>query len=161
VNKSKTKLESLPIGFFHGLVRAFPDRVFLTVAYRHTKVVGFIYSLHYKSVFYCLFCGLDVDLNPESDLYFNLAYGALEQALSLDLSRIEVGQTADKFKSRMGCYREPLYFYVKGVGFLYNWAVKLLFKVLFPTPLFTPLNNIFRETQSSRSAVKEMNKSTA
>jgi predicted N-acyltransferase len=160
-NKSKTKLEILPIGFFQGLVRAFPDRVFLTVAYRHKKIVGFIYSLHYESVFYCLFCGFDLSLSPESDLYFNLAYGALEQALSLDLSSIEVGQTADKFKSRMGCYQKPLYFYVKGVGFLHNWAVKTLFKVLFPTPLLTNFNNVFREPQSSRSAVKKMKKDTA
>ena len=148
VQKSKTRLETLPLIFFHELAINFPNQVFFTLAYYHEKIVGFMCSLHYGSFFYCLFCGLDFSLNSESDLYFNLAYGALEQALNFHLSDIEVGQTADAFKARLGCYQKPLYIYVKGVGFIQNWLVKTLFKLLFPTPLPAPSYNIFKQNHS-------------
>ena len=144
VNKSKTRLETLPLLFFHELARNFPQQVFLTVAYHHQKIVGFMYSLHHDSCFYCLFCGFDFSLNSESDLYFNLAYAALEQALNFPLCDIEVGQTADAFKARLGCYQKPLFMYIKGMGFILELLVKTLFKLLFPAPLTAPSYNIFR-----------------
>ena len=143
VNKSKTKLEILPITFFQELVINFPEQVCLTLAYDQNKIIGFMFSLYNESIFYCLFCGLDFQFNGESDLYFNLAYGTLEKALTFDLLDIEVGQTADVFKARLGCYQKPLYIYVKGVGFIFNWLVKRLFKFLFPKPLPVPLYKVF------------------
>ncbi|MDJ0899821.1 MAG: GNAT family N-acetyltransferase [Xenococcus sp. MO_188.B8] len=148
VNKSKTRLETLPLTFFHELARNFPYQVFLTLAYYQKKIVGFMYSLEHKSIAYCLFCGFDFSLNSETDLYFNLAYGALEEALNFELSDIEVGQTADAFKARLGCYQKPLYIYVKGVGSIFNLLVKTLSKFLFPAPLKTPSHKIFKSISS-------------
>ena len=144
VNKSKTKLETLPLMFFHELAINFPNQVYLTLAYQHEKIVGFMCSLRNESCFYCLFCGLDFSLNPESDLYFNLAYGAIELALNFPLSNIEVGQSADAFKARIGCYQNPLYLYVKGMGFMEELLLKTLFKFIFPAPLPVPSYNIFK-----------------
>ena len=143
VDKSKTKLEILPITFFQELVINFPEQVCLTLAYNDGEIIGFMFSLYDEAIFYCLFCGLNFKFNAESDLYFNLAYRTLEKALTFDLLDIEVGQTADVFKARLGCYQKPLYIYVKGVGFVFYWLVRLLFKSLFPIPLPVPSYKVF------------------
>ena len=39
-----------------------------------------------------------------------------DRALRAGVAKINVGQTATVFKSRMGCYSEPRYIYLKGVG---------------------------------------------
>lgn len=143
VNKSKTKLEILPITFFRELVNNFPDNICLTLAYHNNKIIGFMFSLYHEKIFYCLFCGVNCQFNAASDLYFNLAYGTLEKALTFDLKDIEVGQTADVFKARLGCYQKPLYLYVKGEGFIFKWLVKILFKSLFPIPSPPPAYKVF------------------
>lgn len=134
VQKSDYKLEVLPVDFFCELERNLPNEIIFTLAYKANKIVGFVCSVCSNSSFYLLFCGLDYSLNPESDLYFNLIYESLNQALKCKVSYIEVGQTADTFKARLGCYQKPLYLYIKGRKFLLSWLIRTRLSLLFPPP---------------------------
>jgi hypothetical protein len=60
--------------------------------------------------------GLDYERNVELDLYFNLMYGLLDRALQKSVAKIQIGQTAGAFKTRLGCHPEPLYMFIKGLG---------------------------------------------
>ena len=49
-----------------------------------------------------LFAGLNYELNAHFDLYFNLMYAWLDNALQSGAANIEFGQTADGLQGRAG-----------------------------------------------------------
>ncbi|MBE8966707.1 GNAT family N-acetyltransferase [Nostocales cyanobacterium LEGE 12452] len=144
VQKSENKLETLPISFFRELAINFPGQLIFTLVYKDDKIVAFNCSLCTQSSVHYLFCGLDYSLNAESDLYFNLMYAALDEALKQNVPKIDFGQTADTFKARLGSYQTPLYMYIKGTGYLLNWIIRKSFYILFPNPVLVPSYNIYK-----------------
>ena len=86
----------------------------------------------------------DYQLNEETDLYFNLLYEDIDYALRQNVRSLHVGQTANEFKSRVGCYLEPRFFYVKardpGIQFLVRAGSPYLFP---PAPPIVE-RNLFR-----------------
>jgi predicted N-acyltransferase len=153
VQKSEHQLELLPASFFRRLAKSFSGQLIFTLAYKGEKIVAFICSLHNQSNFYFLFCGVDYSLNTESDLYFNLMYDTLNEALKHKVSSIELGQTADTFKARLGCNQKPLFLYTKGVGFPINLFVRHSFNTLFPKPPEVPTNDIYKQTNISKNTL--------
>ena len=55
-------------------------------------------------------------MNPSLDLYFNLMYAEMDFAFTAGAETHVFGQTADDFKSRLGCHQERRYFYVAPTG---------------------------------------------
>jgi predicted N-acyltransferase len=145
VQKSENRLEILPVTFFRELAINFPGQVLFTLVYKDDQIVAFNCSLCTVSNVHYLFCGLDYSLNAESDLYFNLMYGALDEALKQNVTAIYFGQTADSFKARLGSYKTPLYLYIKGTGFILNWLVRKSFNMLFPKPPLVSSYNIYKQ----------------
>jgi peptidoglycan biosynthesis/recognition FemAB-like protein len=144
VDRADVKLEKLPIGFFYELARRFDGEIDLIILSKDARIVAFGWALHVRSAYHLLFDGLDYQLNAESDLYFNLMYAGLDRALRKRVSKIYVGQAADAFKARMGCYSEPLYAFVKGLGPVMSPFVRYGANLLLArNPPVFPLN-IFR-----------------
>jgi predicted N-acyltransferase len=156
VEKSNLKLETLPIQFFHGLVKQFPGQLSLTVVRRENRVVAFNWGLHDRRVFYFVFCGIDYGENAQADLYFNLMYHQLDYALGCGPEYISVGQTADSFKSRLGCRPRPLYFYVRGVGPLFSTLIGKFAWVLLPKRPAVAEYSIFK-TKSAPAREPKLN----
>ena len=77
---STHRLELLPLSFFHSLARHLPGLVGLTLVYAGDRVAAFNWNLLHGGVYHFLFAGLDYDLNPSLDLYFNLMYAEMDQA---------------------------------------------------------------------------------
>ncbi|MBU7585424.1 MAG: GNAT family N-acetyltransferase [Nostoc sp. TH1S01] len=144
VQKSENQLETLPITFFRELAIYFPEQLLFTLVYQDDKIVAFNCSLCTQSSVHYLFCGLDYSLNAESDMYFNLMYAALDEALKQNVPKIDFGQTADTFKARLGSYQTPLYMYIKGTGFILNWIIRNNFNILFPNPTLVANYNIYK-----------------
>lgn len=145
VQKSENQLETLPISFFRELATNFPRQLLFTLIYKDEKIVAFNCSLCTPLTVHYLFCGLDYSVNSEVDLYFNLMYAALDESLKINVPKIDFGQTADTFKARLGSYQIPLYMYVKGTGFLFNWIVRKGFSILFPSPTLILSSNIYKQ----------------
>lgn len=133
VEKSETRLEVLPVTFFHELTRQFPGQVALTGMVKDGKVLAFNWSLTTDSSYQFMFCGIDYSINNKMDLYFNQMYAELDFALQSGASEIKVGQTASQFKIRLGCTQRPLHLFIKGAGFFSSVLLKLCFRPLFPT----------------------------
>ena len=144
VAKSSVKLEVLPIEFFHELVRQLPGLVSLTTIADGERIVAFNWGLMDGRVHHYLFCGLDYTVAHDADLYFNLMYHQLDDALRRNPERIEVGQTADAFKARLGCRPTPRYFFVKPRGLVAGTALRHGFDLLFPDRPPTPVHSVFR-----------------
>ncbi len=144
VEKAEFKLEVLPIDFFLGLVKRFPRHVSLTVVYKEDQIVAFNWGMLDGKVYKYLFCGIDYDLNADTDLYFNLMFHQLDAALRQKPALIMVGQTADTFKARLGCKPRNLFLYLKGSGIVSAFILKYLFGLLFKNPPSIPQYAIFK-----------------
>jgi predicted N-acyltransferase len=116
VERSSMKFERLSVEFFHQLATRLEGQVELVVFSENTKIIAFAWCLEARSIYYMLYMGLDYERNVELDLYFNLMYGLLDRALQKSVAKIQIGQTAGAFKTRLGCHPEPLYMFIKGLG---------------------------------------------
>jgi predicted N-acyltransferase len=145
LHHAEVKLECLPAEFFRELARQFPEDAAFTLIYRGERVVAFVCGVFDRETYHNLFCGFDYELNEETDLYFNLIYEDLDYALRQNVRSLHVGQTANEFKSRMGCYLEPRFFYVKALGPGLQPLVRAGRPYLFPPAPPLVERNLFRE----------------
>ena len=144
---SAHRLELLPLEFFHNLARRLPGRVGLTLVYVEDRVAAFNWNLFHGEVYYFLFAGLDYDLNPSLDLYFNLMYAEMDCAFRAGAQELVFGQTADDFKVRLGCNQERRYFYVAPAGVVGQLILKVAGEFLLPEPPQPATHHVFREPE--------------
>jgi predicted N-acyltransferase len=146
LSRAPIQLERLPAQFFRELARQFPENSAFTLICQGEHVVGFTCGLFHRRTYYNFFCGFDYELNAEAELYFNLLYEDLDYALQQDVRSIQIGQTADQFKLRVGCHREPRFCYLKvrepGLQLLLRAAGSSLF---LPPPCVNE-RNLFRQS---------------
>jgi predicted N-acyltransferase len=145
LDRAEVKLECLPAEFFRELARQFLEDAAFTLIYQGERIVGFVCSVFDRENYHNLFCGFDYKLNDDTDLYFNLMYEDLDFALRQNVRSIHVGQTANEFKSRTGCYLEPRFFYVKALGPGLQSLVRAGSPYLFPPAPPVAERNLFRE----------------
>jgi len=144
VARSPVKLEILPVEFFHELVRQLPGLVSLTTISSGQRIVAFNWGLIDGRVHHYLFCGIDYAAARDGDLYFNLMYHQLDEALRCNPARIELGQTADMFKARLGSRPNPRFLFVRPCGALARTALRHGFGLLFPERPAIPTHSVFR-----------------
>jgi predicted N-acyltransferase len=145
---STHRLELLPLSFFHGLARHLSGLVGLTLVYAGDRVVAFNWNLVHEGVYHFLFAGLDYDLNPSLDLYFNLMYAEMDYAFRAGAESLIFGQTADDFKLRLGCTQEQRFFYIASLGRVSSLILKAAGKLLLPDPPPPPTHHVFRDPDS-------------
>ncbi|MGQ0634445.1 MAG: GNAT family N-acetyltransferase [Planctomycetaceae bacterium] len=142
LNRAEMKFECNPAEFFREVARQFPEEASFTFIRQGTRIVGFCCGFASPGQHTLLFCGLEYALNSESDLYFNLIYRGLEQALAPGVRIVRIGASADEFKQHMGCRPTNLSIYVKAVGavssFVFNRVFGLLFDAEAPRQAATP-----------------------
>lgn len=140
VARSETRLELLPAAFFRGVVRALPDGAEMIFALDGDRVVGFSLNLFARTAYRPLFLGLDYARNRDHDLYFNLLYAAVDNALRHGSRLIVLGQTADRCKAmKFGSGQVARHLFIRGVGFAMRHAVRLAAGHLFPPrPITVP-----------------------
>jgi Acetyltransferase (GNAT) domain len=143
-SRATIKLEVLPIEFLHQLTLRLNGQVELLAIRKEGRIVAFGWNIHSQTSYYAMYGGLDYDLNREFDLYFNLVYAMLERALTRRVSTIEVGLGADAFKTKVGCYSEPLYVFAKGRGPVMSFIVRALKHFLMAHKAGSAPPNIFR-----------------
>jgi len=143
LERAQVKLECLPAQFFRELARQYPEDTTFTFVYQGERIVAFVCGLFHGDEYANLFCGLDYGLNEEADLYFNLMFHDVDFALRSGVRTLHVGQTADDFKSRMGCYTRPRYFYAKVRAPLGASLLRAAGPWLFPHAPAAPKRNLF------------------
>src|SRR4029078_7235393 len=101
------------------MVRKLPDNCEMSFALEGETVRGFSLSLFSGLEYHPLFLGVDYDRNRDYDLYFNLMYQALANAMQQRAALVLLGQNADQCKTiKLGTHQTPRHFYIKGVGFV-------------------------------------------
>jgi hypothetical protein len=150
LRRAEVKLETLPAEFFRELARAFPREIVFTTACQADRIVGFVCSLHLADQYFNLFCGIDYQFNDQADVYFNLLFKDADFALRCGAKSINVGQAAYDFKSRMGCFTRPRYFFVKIRGPFMAPLLRKLAPLFFPAPPAPPLRHLFHDIEGHK-----------
>jgi predicted N-acyltransferase len=132
--RAEHRLEILPREYFLELAARFPDGLILTTIRDGDKVLAFAWSLRHGSEYHNLFVGIDYERNEESDAYFNLMTEDIAHALDGGVEEVLVGQTADEFKSRLGCTSDPRWLLIKVTSPAVHWIFRKL-----QSQFFTPL----------------------
>jgi predicted N-acyltransferase len=125
VDKSSVRLETLSLEWFREMARQFKSESVWLALYQGDCLLAYAYGLLAGGTYYSLFGGVDYAANADTDAYFNLMYHELDFALRQNVKDIQLGQTADDFKSRLGCYQRPLSFFVKPLRWKAAAALRL------------------------------------
>jgi predicted N-acyltransferase len=145
VLRAPVKPDLLPFQFFRRLVQEFPGLVSLTAVYDGDRIVAFHSGLRDGRVHRHLLSGIDGAVARDDDLYASLMYHEVDAALRAGCHRIELGQTTDLVKARLGCRSTPRYVYVKASTPLARAALQCGFSMLFPRRPPVPIQEIDRE----------------
>lgn len=129
---AKHKLELFSAEFFRELARALNEEVLLTLIKKQGKTHGFVFSITRGTTHYNLYSGLDYNMNPMGDLFFNLFYHDLDHAFRAGSTSLHLGQTSDYFKSRLGTQTKKLYFYANTAPAALNRILRLFSGIIFP-----------------------------
>jgi hypothetical protein len=151
-DRAALKMEVLPIELLHQLALRLNGQIELLAIRKDGRIVAFASCLHAQSSYYTMYGGLDYHLNHEFDLYFNLLYALLEHGLTKRVSTIVFGMGADAVKTRIGCYAEPLYVFVKGRGPLMSLVVRAAGRLLIGPKATAPPFNIFKNKAVEHSS---------
>lgn len=144
VNRAETKLETLTREFFLALADRLAPQLALIVLRKGDAVVAFSWIASTDRECCILFAGVRDDLNHAFDLYFNVMYESLDFALRQGVAAIQVGQSADGFKARLGCQNERRLVYVRGVGAFMALILRHVLIKLVPAPTPVPVFDIYR-----------------
>lgn len=143
--RAPVKVELLPARFFELLAHRCDEAVRFNAVFQGSRIVAISWGLLLGDSYQNLFVGFDYDLNSEYDLYFNLMAHDLDHALQLGARDIQMGQTTDTFKSRLGCTSDARYVYAKGARWYSALPLRVTHRLLMPPPPAAPPRDLFRE----------------
>jgi hypothetical protein len=103
--KSSGKLEKLGFNFFKNL----PPEFILTVCFNHDSIMGWNIALQNQNKYYFFLGGVNYKLNKIHSTYLGLLSTLIKDGIEKRAEFIELGQTAEIPKMRMGGKPEPLY----------------------------------------------------
>lgn len=116
LDQAAFRFEVMPPEFFHQLAELFKEEACFTYIRDANGIHGFCCGLGNQSHHMLLYCGINYARNDEASIYFNTLYRGLAPAFESRVSSINVGQSADEFKKRLGCEPTPLFIFLKPVG---------------------------------------------
>ncbi len=104
--RSKEKLEKLPMGFF----TSFPAKILKFTI--NGQVVAFVQLVENGEELIFLFGGFKHSINQKYDLYLNMLLQIVAYGLRKDFTQIDFGQTTEETKLKLGALQQPKHLYV-------------------------------------------------
>jgi hypothetical protein len=98
LKRSKGKLETLTLEFFRNLPSCFS----LSAFYNGAKLIGWYITTNHPEKFYFFLGGIDYQMNKQYHTYFNILLAVLKDGIASKASVIDLGQTAEIPKVRLG-----------------------------------------------------------
>ena len=126
--RSRYPLECLSVDFF----RTFPGVI--TVFRAGEQPAGFVQTLRQGDRLVFLFGGLDDRLRRTYDTYWNMLLYIVRTGIETGCREIDLGQTAETVKLRLGCERVPLHLHATHPSPAARWLLQRLAGLLSYTP---------------------------
>jgi len=115
-NRSNAKLECLNFNFFNHL----PKNFTVISAWISNRLAGWAITLFDDQTFYFFFGGVDYTVNSLFDIYFRLLIEVVRSGIETGANSIDLGQTAEIPKLRLGGESIPLYMFATHSNPLYR-----------------------------------------
>lgn len=125
-NRSKDKLEKLDQDFFQNLADPFR----LTVCYCNNAPIGWNITLLHDETFYFFLGGIDYRYQEKYATYLRLMLQIIKDGIAEGVKWIDLGQTAEIPKMRLGGQLERRYMVAHHSNKLFNRLLKLAEKAL-------------------------------
>jgi len=122
-NQAGFNLFILPPNYFYSLQKHLKDRMELIGYFQGDKMVGYYTSIQSHGDLDAHFLGYDPDCNRESQLYLNMLYDLVEDAIRLGSDRLIMSRTALEIKSSVGAEAYSMVLYLKATNSLFNLGV--------------------------------------
>lgn len=139
--KSKAKLEKLTFDFFRNL----PPEFTFFGCFHNGEIAGWNIALQDNSIYYFFLGGIDYPINKKYNTYLRLLARLVKSGIENKCRLIELGQTAEIPKTRMGGIIQPLYMQASHSDPLINAVLKKS-KPLLEYSRKTEKNNPFKTT---------------
>lgn len=128
-NKSKIKIEKLPIEFFRGgFFKIFTFE-------NEDKVIGFFQLIENQDELIFEFVGVDYKFNEEYDTYHRILLEIVRYGIDNNFKTIDFGQTADESKLKLGSEYTLLYAYLHHSNKVLNYIYTKLGKYIEYKPI--------------------------
>lgn len=114
--RSDGKLEKLSYDFFRNL----PEEFILTACYKKEALIGWNLALENQGMYYFFLGGINYKQNKANNTYLRLLAQLVRDGIEKQATIIELGQTAEIAKMRMGGLPETLYMQAHHSNRLFN-----------------------------------------
>ncbi|HEX8515895.1 MAG TPA: hypothetical protein VF868_06825 [Bacteroidia bacterium] len=130
--KAKFRMASLNTGYFAELKKQLGDKFTFIAYYFKGELIGFRSAFILKKSVEAHFIGLNYELNKELELYQNILYDYILEAMTNKKAKLSLGRTASEIKSTVGAEPYQLTCYIRHRNSLSNRIIKPFIDYLKP-----------------------------
>jgi len=131
--KARFRMATLTPSYFIEIKKKLADKFVFEAYFLKNKMVGFRSSFLLKDTIEAHFIGLDYDVNKEYELYQNILYDYVQQAIQNGSKELFLGRTASEIKSNVGAQAHQLTCYIRHRNPLSNRIIKPFIDYLKPS----------------------------
>jgi predicted N-acyltransferase len=150
MERATTKLEILTREFFRRLYGRCGEDLRVIALLDGNEVLGAALCMVDGRRMTFMLVGLDYTARDAHDVYFNLIYGIVRNAIETGCTVLDLGQTSNWLKSRIGADFVSESFYLRAESGAVHRILALLRPVLFPEVL-PPAIRVFRDEESGKA----------
>ncbi len=131
--KAKFRMASLTVDYFVEMKKTLKEKFNFVAYYVNEKPVGFRSTFVLKNYLEAHFIGLDYEVNKEMEVYQNILYDYIKEAIDNNVKQLYLGRTASEIKSTVGAKAYELKCYIRHRNPLSNRIIKPFIDYLKPT----------------------------
>ncbi len=122
--KASFSMASISTNYFVEMKKKFQKKFNFIAYYYHDELIGFRTSFIFEDSMEAHFIGIDYQVNKNVELYQNILYDYVKEAIDNNLHLLILGRTASEIKSTIGATAYPLTCYIRHNNPLSNHLIK-------------------------------------
>lgn len=127
-NRAKTRLSTLPKGYFKGLAENLGDKFSCYGLMREEDIIGFISIIKDGDSAIAYYVGFEYEENDKSPVYFRLLQLVIVAAIEMGCTKISFGRSALEPKANLGAKPVDVYVWARHRVPVVNFFVRKLFR---------------------------------
>ncbi len=131
--QAKFKLAHLSKNYFSDVVKAEAKLFYVDAWYLGDTMVSFASGFYLPTEIEAHYIGFDYAINKEYELYQNILYSYIEEAIATKKASINLGRTASEIKTTVGAKAHELICYIKPQNTVSKLILKPFMQFLQPT----------------------------
>jgi len=137
-NQAGFNLFILPQNYFYSLQKHLGDRMELIGYFKNDKMVGYYTNIQSHGDLDAHFLGYDPECNRECQLYLNMLYDLVDDAIRLKSNNLIMSRTALEIKSSVGAEAHSMVLYLKATNSLLNLGAAKALNYFKPSEEWVP-----------------------